>query len=135
MIPTGGVISNGNTVAARQPSRTWKLDLERGRISGMTDGLEAVKQSVFKILQTERFVYLIYSANYGTETRRFLGSAQGYLESEIKRRIREALLQDDRISDVRDFAFAFDGDSVLVEFTVVSIFGSFQIGQEVSGVV
>lgn len=31
------------------------------------DGMEAVKQAVYKILQTERYKYVIYDWNYGVE--------------------------------------------------------------------
>ena len=33
-----------------QPTRTYRLDMEAGRILGMTDGLEAMRQAVLKIL-------------------------------------------------------------------------------------
>lgn len=135
MIPTGGQFTALSTTTVQQPSRTWKLDFERGRVTGMVDGLEAVKQSVFKILQTERFAFLVYSTNYGVELGRFLGSSQAYIQSELKRRIREALMQDDRITDVTDFRVSFNGDTVNVEFTVVSTFGRFEAAQEVSGFV
>lgn len=132
MIPAGGQIDTQNTVAVQQPSRTWKLDFERGRVTGMIDGLEAVKQSVYKILQTERFAFLVYSANYGVESQRFAGADRSFVQSELKRRIREALLQDDRIIDVTDFRISFEGDTAYVEFTVVSTFGRFNTAQEVT---
>lgn len=126
MIPVGGKVTTQNTKAIEQPSRTWKLDFERGRVTGMVDGLEAVRQAVYKVLQTERFEHLIYSSNYGVELRRFLGSNQAYVQSELKRRIREALTQDDRIDDVTDFQIDIVGDTAAVRFTVVSSFGSFR---------
>jgi hypothetical protein len=131
MIPVGGQILAQSTTTIQQPSRTWRLDFERGRVTGMVDGLDAVRQAVFKILQTERFAFLVYSSNFGVELRRFAGAGQAFVQSELKRRIREALTQDDRISDVTDFQFSFDGDTAQVAFTVVSNFGRFEAAQEV----
>ncbi|MGG1598026.1 DUF2634 domain-containing protein [Paenibacillus naphthalenovorans] len=131
MIPTGGQIPAQSTTTIQQPSRTWKLDFERGRVTGTINGLDAVRQAVYKALQTERFEHLIYSPNYGVELRRFLGTSQAYVQSELKRRIREALMQDDRITDVTDFQITFAGDTAHVEITVVSTFGRFEAAKEV----
>lgn len=130
MIPAGSSITNQNASPVQQPSRTWKLDLKNGRISGMTDKFDAVKQAVSCILGTERFRYLIYSTNYGVEKNGMIGRSQSLVESELKRRITEALKQDDRIINVTDFTVQFEGDSVSVSFTVISQFGQFE--QEVS---
>jgi len=129
MIPTGGTITREIEVA-QQPSRTWRLDLERGRVAGMCDGLEAVQQAVLKILRTERFQYLIYDSDYGSELAGLLGKDQALVQSELRRRIREALLQDDRISDVTDFEIDISGDNATIRFTVVSAFGN--LGEEVT---
>src|SRR5690606_18403676 len=100
----------------QQPSLTFGIDFERGRIRGMIDELEAIKQAVFLILQTERYRYLIYSDDYGSELEGLIGRDPLFVQSEIKRRIREALMQDDRIEDVTNFRLQFNGDNVLVRF-------------------
>ncbi|WP_028988022.1 DUF2634 domain-containing protein [Thermicanus aegyptius] len=125
MIPTGGSIDNQNTQTVEQPSRTWRLDFDHGRVAGMIDGLDAVQQAVAKILQTERFRHLIYDADYGVELNGLIGQNFMFVQSELRRRIREALTQDDRIEDVMDFQIDIVGDTVAVRFTVVSSFGSF----------
>lgn len=129
MIPTGGTITR-HTELVPAPSRTWKLDLERGRVTGMIDGLEAVRQAVFLILQTERFRHLIYSSDYGMEWNGLIGAAPALVRAELTRRITEALLQDDRIEDVTDFQIDAAGDHMTVRFTVISSYGNFE--QEVS---
>ena len=55
------------TPAASQTTRTYKMDLETGRVTGYVDGTEAMRQAILKILLTERFAYLIYSWDYGIE--------------------------------------------------------------------
>lgn len=131
MIPAGGSILNAPVEEQQQPSLTWKLDLENKRITQMIDGLEAVKQAVFVILETERFQYLIYSFDFGSELQGLIGKSPLFVQSEIRRLIKEALLQDDRITDVQNITFQTQGDSMLVEFTVVSVFGNFTMTKEV----
>lgn len=131
MIPQGASITTAVVEEQQQPSLTWKLDFENKRITQMIDGLEAVKQAAFVILGTERFQYLIYSFNFGSELQGLIGKSPLLVQSEIRRLIREALLQDDRITDVQNINFQTQGDSMLVEFTVVSVFGNFTMTKEV----
>ncbi len=128
MIPTGGTIAEIAVGAVQQPSRTYRLDIPKGRSVGMTDGLDAVKQAVFKILQTERFRYAIYSSDYGHELVSLLGNNPEYVRSEVSRRIQEALLQDDRIAGIQNLQVVNEGDSLSATFTVASDFGSFEQG-------
>jgi hypothetical protein len=123
MIPSGGSV--GSTNIAQQPSRTYKIDLTRKQVVGTVDGLEAVKQAVFKILQTSRFEHLIYAGNYGSEATNVVGGSPAGA-AEVGRFIREALLQDDRITAVQDMQISVAGDEMTATFTVVSTFGSFQ---------
>ena len=37
------------------PSLTWKINEEKAEVRGETDALDAMRQAVSKILQTERF--------------------------------------------------------------------------------
>lgn len=130
MIPTGGSIPDQSLATLQQPSLTWKLDFDRGKVTGMIDQLKSVEQSVRLILETERFRFLIFSSNYGFESSGVVGSSQALAEAELKRRIKEALKQDDRITDVTDLNVTFNGDSATVTFTVISTLGSIQ--QEVT---
>lgn len=126
MIPTGGSIDTQNIETIEQPSRTWRLDFELGRAVGMIDGLDAVRQAVTKIVQTERFRYLIYDADYGFEGKGLIGKDPVFVQSELRRRITEALTQDDRVDSVTDFQIDIAGNTATIRFTVVSSFGSFQ---------
>lgn len=116
---------DAEVVTEQQTSRTYRIDWEKGRIAGFVDGLEAVKQAVFLILHTERYRYLIYTPDYGSELEGLIGRDPLFVQSELKRRIREALMQDDRIEDVTNFDFQFNEDAVTVRFTVVTTFGNF----------
>ena len=114
------------------PSRTYALDAEKGRISGYTDGMEAVRQAAAKLLRTERFCYPVYSANYGTELADKLGKPVSLVLPEIKRCITEALTWDSRIERVDGFEFDVRGHEVHVRFTVHSIYGEYTEEAEVN---
>jgi Protein of unknown function (DUF2634) len=110
----------------QEPSKTYKLHLEKGRISGYIDNLEAVKQAVYVNLNIERYEYLIYSWNIGVEFNDLYGQPLTFVLPEIKRRITEALTQDDRIQAVDAFSFETKKGKVHATFTVHSIFGNFE---------
>lgn len=116
----------------QQPSKTYKIDLDKNKIRGYIDELEAVKQAVYKILNTERYKYLIYSWNYGIELADLFGEPIPYVYSELKRRISEALTQDDRIESVDAFSFTNKKGVVLATFTVHTIYGDIDAEKEVA---
>lgn len=116
---------------AEQPGRTYRLELDRERVSGMTDGREAVLQAVYLILNVERYVYPIYSRDYGAELTDLIGRPAGYAMSEIKRRITEALEQDDRILGVENWAFEVNRNRVRASFTVHTLYGEVEAAKEV----
>lgn len=117
-----------------QPNKTYRMMIDTDRIQGtITDNLEAVKQAIYKIINTERYKFLIYSWNYGIELEDLFGKPIPYVLPEIPRRIKEALTQDDRIDDVLGFDLSYDRKgNVLAKFTVVTIYGSVEIEKVVN---
>ena len=104
MIPTGTERLILDT-SAHMPSMTYRMSEEKKEVRGALDGMEAVKQAVYKILQTERYKYVIYDWNYGVELEDLFGKAVSFVIPELQRRITEALLADDRIEAVTEFSF------------------------------
>lgn len=133
MIPQSDVeLTDEELEPVTLPSKTYRLDMLNGRISSQTvDGIEAVKQTVFKILSTTRFEHLIYSGDYGSEMDLNAVRGRAVFESEVERWVKEALIQDDRIEAVTGFSFEYGLDSALVRFTVETEFGQYQEEQEV----
>lgn len=117
----------------RYPSKTYKLN-DNNKIYNYVDGLEAIKQAVYKILSTERYEYMVYSWNYGFEVEDLIGEPYNYVVLELKDRITEALLQDDRIEELKNFRFSKNFDSVICSFEVKSIYGEFNSGFNLKGV-
>ena len=114
-----------------QPSLTYALDIEHGRIRGMVDELESLRQSIYLILSVERYQYPIYSYNYGVELVDLIGQPKDFVMSEVKRRITEALTQDDRINSVDCWEFESTKNALIVTFTVHSIFGDIETKKEI----
>ncbi len=133
MIPSGNRLLNTVFEVQEQPSKNYKMYFEQEVVNGYRDELEAMKQVVFKILNTERYQYLIYSWNYGIELLDLFGKPVNYVCAEVERRIREALIQDDRVEEVDSFVFDISKRHVVaVEFTVHTVFGDLDMGKEVS---
>ncbi len=133
MIPSTVGFLDQDFEIEKQPSLTYKMYREEQLVRGYIDGLEAVKQAVFKIIMTERYQYIMYSWNYGIELFDLFGEPVTYVCPELKRRITEALLWDDRIQSVDNFEFDFPQKGVVhVTFMVHTIFGEIQAEREVN---
>ena len=105
------------------PSLTWKIWTDRAQVRGTVDEQEAMEQAVRKVLQTERYRYAIYDWNYGVELEDLYGKNVAFVIPELKKRIEDALLSDDRITAVTDFSFQQEKGSVTASFMVHTIFG------------
>lgn len=123
MIPSSSGFLPQDFEIKEQPSKTYFMDIETERIRGFTDDINSMKQAVFKILNTERYQYVIYSWNYGIETIDLYGQNTAYVMSELKRRISEALLWDSRITSVDNFEFSTERGEINCKFIVHTIFG------------
>ena len=123
MIPTTNTILTQNLKVASESNKDYKLHIEENVINGLTDGIEAMKQVIYKILNTDRYEYLIYSWNYGIELNDLFGEHPSFVCSELERRITEALVQDDRVESVDSFSFEINKGKIHVTFTVHTIFG------------
>lgn len=113
------------------PSLGYALDAARGRVRGTVDELKAVQQAVLMILATEQEEHAIYRPDYGLKVVDLIGKPYNYVTNELQRRIKEVLLQDDRIEAVHSFASSHDGDQLLMSFEVDCIFGTFTASKEV----
>ena len=131
MIPQTAAVAQPADETAAAPTKTYGLDWERGRIQGHVDGADAMKQAIYLMLNTERYQYPVYSWNYGVELLELFGRPVSYVLPELKRRISETLLQDDRISSVDQFSFETEGGKVHVTFVAHAVFGEMELEKEV----
>lgn len=132
MVPKSNVNLNELKII-KQPSFTYKLDVNKEVVRNYTDNIEAVKQAVYKILNTERYENIIYSWNYGIELNDLFGRSRDYVYSELPQRIIAALTHDDRILSVENFVFENTKRGIIsVKFNVYSTAGEFETGLEVN---
>ena len=121
-LPQGGTLPP-TVEFTSQPGLTWYIDKKTNRIRGTCDNYEAVKQAVEYILNIQRFRWQIYTPYTGMDWRNLIGNDPGYVAAEVQRRIREALLMDDRVRDIRDYAYTIRDDTLTASLTVVTIYG------------
>ena len=132
MIPANSGFLMQDFTITEQSSRTYRMDFDKLNIRGFTDKQEAMIQAIYKIILTERYQYVIYSWNYGIELIDLFGQPVSFVLPEIKRRIEEALMHDERILSVDSFTFEVGRGTVLTTFTAHTIYGDFIIERAVN---
>ena len=118
------------TDAAELPSKTYRLDLEKGRIVGKVDGIAAVNQAIHKAIITPRFKCLIYNHQYGNEAEAAVtakDATRDYIEATLEGFVRDALRPDTRILSISDFAIDFEGDAAHISFLAETICGATEV--------
>ncbi len=112
----------------KEPTLTYRVRLDNADIFGKTDEIEAMKQAIYKIISTERYHHEIYSWNYGIELNDLFGKPKSYIRSEIVRRFEEALLQDDRVTALKDISVTFEKrGTVSIFFTAETTVGTLPV--------
>lgn len=113
----------------RDPSLTYAMqigtvDKEPSIFVGKVDGIEADRQAILKILNTERYENEIYSWNYGIETQDLRGMPLPYVMSELPDRITDAITADDRYESCEDFEMEqVEKKALHVTFSVITAEG------------
>lgn len=112
------------------PSLTYEVI--NGRIIGKIDGSLAMRQAIEKILLTDRFVWEIYSNQYGNDLSELIGKELPYVKAELGRMIDEALKGDDRVDDVAiNDIQQTERDTLLANVTVSTMYGNITVNSEV----
>lgn len=104
MLPNNNININSIEII-KDPNLSYKLDLTNDRVRKYVDNIESIKQAIYKILNTERYTYIAYNWQYGIELNDLFGKPKSIVKAILPNRIKEALMIDDRIEDVRDFIF------------------------------
>lgn len=107
----------------QEKTKTFGINLTENFISGKIDGLVALKQSIYLMLNIEADRHIIYPYTYGFKILDLIGKSSDYVMAVIPNRIKTTLLTDNRITDVSDFEFEVDRNKVMVKFVVNTIYG------------
>lgn len=129
MIPKSMFYPSIASEKVEQSSLTYAI--KGDRIAGKVYGIEAIKQAVGLILQTERFEHIIYSWDYGVEISNLIGRSTSFIYPELQRTIVEAVRCDNRITGADEFKFNKVGRKVHVSFKVYTVLGDFEVEKEV----
>lgn len=88
-------------------------------------GLEYLKIWIEKALRTVKDSLIYASTGYGSEHHSLIGRNfhPDYSRAEYERMIREALMQNNAIIQVSNFAFSQNGEKLTIAFDVISIYG------------
>ena len=125
MLPTNN-INTDDIEIIKDPSLSYKLDLDKERVRKYVDDIESIKQAIYKILNTERYTYTAYNWQYGIELNDLIGQPKSLVKAILPDRIKEALMVDDRIQDVVDFKFE---DICKTEIDITFIVKAYELEQ------
>lgn len=107
-----------------QTGLTYYIDSHTGRITSMVNNADALVQSIYKALDTEKYGYDIYGWTYGLDMDPFVGQDLDYIQTNLPKYVEDCLLQDDRIISINNFNVQQqDIDSCLITFDVDSTEG------------
>ena len=79
------------------------------------------------MLNTEKEHYIVYPDWYGLTLSDLYGKKAEYVASELERRIKEALLADDRILDIKDFQTRITNGELVAHYTINTIYGAIKV--------
>lgn len=110
--------------------KEYEFDFHTGKLTGkILEGKEALKMWVYKALLTKRYIYPIYSWDYGQDLEELIG--QGYetdfIKSEAERRIQECLMINEHIKGCHSLNINLVNDTLQISFTVNTTFGEVPI--------
>lgn len=112
------------------PNRTYKLDLDKGRIVGYVDDDEAIAQAAMKILRTPRLGCYAYDDQYGSEVSNLLGTpnlTREYIEAEMEFILEDSLCADGRFLSIDDLEMTFSGDAAYFNFIANTTRGQIEL--------
>ncbi|WP_410497020.1 DUF2634 domain-containing protein [Cellulosilyticum sp. ST5] len=106
--------------------KEYEFDFQAGKLTGkILEGKAALKMWIYKALLTKRYIYPIYSWDYGQDLEELIG--QGYetdfIKSEVERRVQECLIMNDNINGCHNFDISLINDTLKISFTVNTTFG------------
>ncbi|NEZ47954.1 DUF2634 domain-containing protein [Clostridium niameyense] len=112
--------------------KEYKLDFQTGELILNEQGEniivekdKALKIWIWKVLQTNKYRYKIYSNNYGNELETLIG--KGYskelIDSEVIRYLEECLLANPYLKSIDNVSVEFEGSKLKINIKAKSIYG------------
>ena len=108
------------------------IDFDRGEISNteIVYGLDAIAVRVYLTFLIKRGRWFIYF-DHGSNIDTFRGQDVDYARLNVMNILKEALVDNVYITNIKDVNLYFENDDITVEFTVVSIYGEYETEQTI----
>ena len=121
-----------NTYKEPELLKEYAIDFETGEISNteIVTGLDAIAVRVYLTFLIKRGRWFIY-LDHGSHIDTFRGQDVDYARLNVMQILREALVDNIYITDVKDVNLYFEDDDITVEFTVISIYGEYETEQTI----
>ncbi len=110
--------------------KEYEFDFQNNTLAGrILEGKTALKMWIYKALLTKRYIYPIYSWDYGQDLDELIGQGyeNDYIKSEVERRIQECLMIKEHIKGCHSFDINLINDQLQISFTVDTTFGEVTI--------
>ena len=110
--------------------KDYEVDFKTGKLTGrIITGLDAIKQWIKLTLGIDRYYYTQFSWNHVSELNTLIvkNVSAEYVESEVKRMLEEALLENEYINGIDDVECEIKNDVLVASFTVQTPYGEASI--------
>lgn len=117
-------------VEEQKEQKDWEIDFNTGRLTGRTvTGFEAIKQWVRIALSIDRYTFPQYTWDYGNDLSSLTGKNydEGYVKSETKRMIEDALSINEDILGIENFECSFKNDKLTATFKLNTKYGGGEV--------
>lgn len=121
-LPDINYIEDTESSNADAGNDTFRLMLDDDRLGELITDSEAVLQTAYVMLSTERYKYNIFDRDFGIEFSDMIGADIAYIKAVLPQRIKECLLIDDRIIEVNDISITEGDKEVYVDVTFTDIY-------------
>ena len=110
--------------------REYEIDFNTGQLTGkILEDKAALKMWIYKALLTNRYIYPIYSWDYGQDLEELIGRGYetDFIKSEVERRVQECLMINEHIKGCHNFDISLINDKLQISFIVNTTFGEVAI--------
>lgn len=128
---TNPTILSSQNITALPLFKEYAWDFETGDFiyqngkNTIVYGIDALKIWMFKALKTERYKYLAYTWDYGSELNSLIGQkySRDFTLVEAERLLQECLLINPYIVDLYNIDVNFDNKTLHIAFTANTVYG------------
>ena len=110
--------------------KEYEFDFNTGQLTGkILEGEAALKMWIYKALLIKRYIYPIYTWDYGQDLDELIGQGYevDYIKSEVERKVTECLMINPKITRCHNFEINLTNDTLHITFMAETTFGEVTI--------